>query len=62
MKAPVELTHGSLFIMRGATQHNWVHQIPETAKDVPERVNLTYRVGRAAGASAGPARQAAART
>jgi alkylated DNA repair dioxygenase AlkB len=62
VKASVELTHGSLLIMRGATQHNWVHQIPKTAKDVPERVNLTYRVVRAKGTSAGPARQAAART
>jgi alkylated DNA repair dioxygenase AlkB len=43
LKASVELTHGSLLIMRGATQHNWVHQIPKTAKDVPERVNLTFR-------------------
>jgi alkylated DNA repair dioxygenase AlkB len=47
LKASVELTHGSLLIMRGATQHNWVHQIPKTAKEVPERVNLTFRVVRA---------------
>jgi len=48
-KASVELSHGSLLIMRGATQHNWVHQIPKTAKDVAERVNLTFRVVRAGG-------------
>ncbi len=47
LKARVELTHGSLLLMRGAMQHNWVHQIPKTAKDVPERVNLTFRVVRA---------------
>jgi len=46
-KARVELTHGSLLIMRGATQHNWLHQIPKTAKEVAERVNLTFRVVRA---------------
>jgi alkylated DNA repair dioxygenase AlkB len=46
LKASIELTHGSLLIMRGATQHNWVHQIPKTAKDVPERVNLTFRTVR----------------
>jgi alkylated DNA repair dioxygenase AlkB len=44
LKASVELTHGSLLVMRGATQHNWVHQIPKTEQDVPERVNLTFRV------------------
>ncbi len=49
LKASVELTHASLLIMRGATQHNWVHQIPKTAKDVPERVNLTFRAVRAKG-------------
>jgi alkylated DNA repair dioxygenase AlkB len=46
LKASVELTHGSLLIMRGATQHKWLHQIPKTAKDVPERVNLTFRAVR----------------
>jgi alkylated DNA repair dioxygenase AlkB len=54
VRASVELAHGSLLIMRGATQHNWVHQIPKTAKDVPERVNLTYRVVRATGTFSGP--------
>jgi hypothetical protein len=49
LKASVELTHGSLLLMRGATQHHWLHQIPKTAKDVAERVNLTFRVVRAAG-------------
>ena len=44
LKASVELTHGSLLIMRGATQHNWLHQVPKTVKDVLERVNLTFRV------------------
>ncbi len=46
LKASIELTHGSLLLMRGATQHHWLHQIPKTAKDVPERVNLTFRVVR----------------
>jgi alkylated DNA repair dioxygenase AlkB len=47
LKASVELTHGSLLIMRGATQHNWLHQIPKTSRDVGERINLTFRVVRA---------------
>ena len=43
LKASVELTHGSLLIMRGGTQENWQHQIPKTAKPVNERLNLTFR-------------------
>lgn len=39
----VELTHGSLLVMRGATQHHWLHQIPKTARPVAERLNLTFR-------------------
>jgi hypothetical protein len=30
--------------MGGGTQANWLHQIPETAKPVEERLNLTFRV------------------
>jgi alkylated DNA repair dioxygenase AlkB len=40
----VELTHGSLLVMRGATQHHWVHRVPKTARAVSERLNLTFRV------------------
>jgi alkylated DNA repair dioxygenase AlkB len=43
LKTSVELTHGSLLIMRGGTQANWLHQIPKTAKPVEERLNLTFR-------------------
>jgi hypothetical protein len=43
LKASVELTHGSLLIMRGDTQANWLHQIPKSAKPVEERLNLTFR-------------------
>jgi alkylated DNA repair dioxygenase AlkB len=39
----VELAHGSLLIMRGGTQANWLHRIPKTAKPVEERLNLTFR-------------------
>jgi alkylated DNA repair dioxygenase AlkB len=42
-KATVELTHGSLLVMRGETQINWLHQVPKTAKPVEERINLTFR-------------------
>jgi alkylated DNA repair dioxygenase AlkB len=43
LKASVDLTHGSVLIMRGGTQANWLHQIPKTAKFVEERLNLTFR-------------------
>lgn len=43
LKAGVELTHGSLLIMSGGTQANWLHQVPKTAKPVGERLNLTFR-------------------
>jgi alkylated DNA repair dioxygenase AlkB len=44
LKARVELTHGSLLVMRGGTQENWLHQVPKTKHVVSERVNLTFRV------------------
>ncbi|QWX84448.1 alpha-ketoglutarate-dependent dioxygenase AlkB [Cellulophaga sp. HaHaR_3_176] len=44
LKLKILLEHGSLLIMKGATQHNWLHQIPKTAKPIQERINLTFRV------------------
>lgn len=44
LKAEVELTHGSLLLMAGTTQHFWQHQIPKTSKKVNPRINLTFRV------------------
>ena len=43
LKGGVELTHGSLLIMRGGTQANWLHRVPKTARPVGERLNLTFR-------------------
>jgi alkylated DNA repair dioxygenase AlkB len=40
----ISLTHGSLLIMKGSTQHFWKHQVPKTAKVKTERINLTFRV------------------
>jgi alkylated DNA repair dioxygenase AlkB len=37
------LTHGSLLLMKGATQEFWEHQIPKTAKPISTRINLTFR-------------------
>ncbi|MEP0889798.1 MULTISPECIES: alpha-ketoglutarate-dependent dioxygenase AlkB [unclassified Leptolyngbya] len=44
LKHQVELTSGSLLLMRGATQHHWQHQIPKTKRPVSPRINLTFRV------------------
>jgi alkylated DNA repair dioxygenase AlkB len=38
-----DLTHGSLLIMAGTTQHHWMHAVPKTKKTVGERINLTFR-------------------
>jgi len=43
-KLEIELTHGSLLIMKGELQHYWQHQVPKTSKVVNERINLTFRV------------------
>lgn len=39
----LELGHGDFLLMRGRTQHAWVHQVAKTAKKVGPRINLTYR-------------------
>jgi alkylated DNA repair dioxygenase AlkB len=42
-KVSLDLSHGSLLIMQGATQEFWLHQIPKTSKPVGQRLNLTFR-------------------
>ncbi len=37
------LEHGSLLVMKGATQSNWLHCLPKTKKVQRPRVNLTFR-------------------
>jgi alkylated DNA repair dioxygenase AlkB len=44
LRESVELAHGSLLLMQGATQHHWLHQIPKTKRPVGERINLTFRI------------------
>jgi alkylated DNA repair dioxygenase AlkB len=44
LRASLALTHGSLLVMRGPTQHHWLHQVPKTRREVAERINLTYRL------------------
>lgn len=38
-----ELSPGSLIVMRGALQHNYLHQIPQQKKITQPRINLTFR-------------------
>jgi len=42
-KLKIKLKNGSLLLMKGETQHHWLHQIPKTKKMVGERINLTFR-------------------
>jgi alkylated DNA repair dioxygenase AlkB len=44
LKQNIVLQHGSLLIMKGATQHFWKHQIPKTTKPIEPRINLTFRI------------------
>lgn len=37
------LESGSLLVMKGATQTNWLHCLPKTKKITRPRVNLTFR-------------------
>ncbi|TAF33138.1 MAG: alpha-ketoglutarate-dependent dioxygenase AlkB [Cytophagales bacterium] len=39
----ISLEHGSLLVMRGHTQTNWLHELPKSTKNVGERINLTFR-------------------
>jgi alkylated DNA repair dioxygenase AlkB len=43
LRTDFALPHGSLLLMSGATQRNWVHSVPKTAAPVGERINLTFR-------------------
>lgn len=42
-KFSIELTHGSLLIMQGQTQHLWEHSIPKQSKAIGPRINITFR-------------------
>lgn len=42
-KIGIPLSHGSLLIMSGESQHSWEHQIPKTKKVLSPRINLTFR-------------------
>lgn len=37
------LKHGSLLLMKGYTQRDWVHSVPKRMKADSIRINLTFR-------------------
>ena len=37
------LEHGSLLVMKDATQTNWLHRLPPSKKVITPRINLTFR-------------------
>jgi alkylated DNA repair dioxygenase AlkB len=37
------LEHGSLLVMKDATQSNWLHSLPKSKKITGTRINLTFR-------------------
>ena len=44
LRQSIVLKNGSFLLMKGRTQHHWMHEIPRTAKPIGPRINLTFRV------------------
>lgn len=42
-KIEIFLENGSLLVMKGTTQENWLHRLPPTTKVKTSRINLTFR-------------------
>lgn len=43
VRVEVQPAHGSVIVMSGRAQHEWLHHVPKTARPVAPRVNLTFR-------------------
>jgi alkylated DNA repair dioxygenase AlkB len=43
VKRSLELTHGSLLMMHGQTQHLWEHSVPKQSRTTGPRINITFR-------------------
>lgn len=41
--ASIMLEHGSLLVMKDATQTHWLHSLPKSKKITTPRINLTFR-------------------
>ena len=44
LKHKLNLQNGSILLMKGETQHHWLHQIPKTKKPLGKRINLNFRL------------------
>jgi alkylated DNA repair dioxygenase AlkB len=44
LRMKIDLPHGSYLLMKGPTQHHWLHQVPKETKSRRPRINLTFRV------------------
>jgi len=42
-RVTIVLDSGSLLVMKGTTQTNWLHSLPKTTKVTRPRINLTFR-------------------
>lgn len=42
-KIDIILENGSLLVMKGSTQDNWLHRLPPSTKIKTARINLTFR-------------------
>lgn len=38
-----DLSNGSLIVMQGNTQHDWLHAVPKSKKPLGMRINMTFR-------------------
>lgn len=43
-KIKIPLNNGSLLLMSGATQHDWLHRVAKEYHDRGPRINLTFRI------------------
>lgn len=43
MRLDIILENGSLLLMKGTIQKNWLHRVPPTKKVLNPRINLTFR-------------------
>lgn len=43
-KIDFNLAHGSLLVMKGATQSHWLHRLPPAKQVLTPRINLTFRM------------------
>jgi alkylated DNA repair dioxygenase AlkB len=44
LRVNLQLTNGSLLLMKGSTQANWEHRIPKTTSITGPRINITFRL------------------